>query len=66
MTTTPNLGLTQWELTDEIKMANFNSDNLKIDSAVAGKAPAFTYGTEDIEAGSASSEPNGTLHLVIE
>ena len=30
------------------------------------KAPAHTYGKEDIEAGSASTEPNGTLHLVIE
>ena len=31
-----------------------------------GAAPAHTYGTADIEAGSASTEPNGTLHLVIE
>lgn len=30
----------------------------------ASKAPAYTYGTEDIEAGSASSHPNGTLHFV--
>ena len=30
------------------------------------KAPAYTYGTEDIEAGSASTEPNGTLHFVYE
>ena len=29
-------------------------------------APALTWGTEDIEAGSPSTEPTGTLHLVIE
>lgn len=31
-----------------------------------GAAPAMTWGTEDIEAGSPSTEPTGTLHLVIE
>ena len=31
-----------------------------------GAAPAHTWGTADITAGSASTEPNGTLHLVIE
>lgn len=31
-----------------------------------GAAPQYTYGTEDIEAGSTSTEPNGTLHFVIE
>lgn len=29
-------------------------------------APAYTYGTEEIEAGSASTEPEGSLHFVIE
>lgn len=29
-------------------------------------APAHTWGTEDIEAGSPSNEPTGTIHLVIE
>lgn len=28
--------------------------------------PGYTYGTTDITAGSASTEPNGTLHFVIE
>ena len=28
--------------------------------------PAYTYGTEDIEAGSASAEPEGTIHFVYE
>ena len=32
----------------------------------AKKAPAYTYGTEDIEAGSASTAPTGTLHFVYE
>ena len=31
-----------------------------------GAAPAHTWGTEDIVAGSPSTEPTGTLHLVIE
>lgn len=31
-----------------------------------GKAPAYTYGTEDIEAGTASPHPTGTLHFVYE
>lgn len=34
--------------------------------AVGGVAPMYTYGTEDIEAGSASTEPEGSLHFVIE
>lgn len=29
-------------------------------------APAYTYGTEDIEAGSASTAKTGTLHFVYE
>lgn len=31
-----------------------------------GKAPAYTYGTADVEAGSASPYENGTLHFVYE
>lgn len=31
-----------------------------------GAAPAYTYGTEDIEAGSASTAATGTLHFVYE
>lgn len=31
-----------------------------------GKAPMYTYGTQDIEAGTASAEPEGTLHFVYE
>ena len=33
---------------------------------IGGVAPMYTYGIEDIEAGSASSEPEGSLHFVIE
>lgn len=33
---------------------------------VAEYAPPYTYGTEDIEAGSASTAPTGTLHFVYE
>lgn len=38
----------------------------EVNALLANKAPAHTYGTTDITAGSASSEPEGTLHLVIE
>lgn len=38
----------------------------EVNRLLAEKAPAHTYGTADIVAGSPSSEPNGTLHLVIE
>lgn len=31
-----------------------------------GAAPAYTYGTEEIKAGSTSTEAEGTLHFVIE
>ena len=37
---TPNYELNQWELTDKPQMADFNSDNEKIDTALAGKASA--------------------------
>lgn len=36
----------------------------ELTAAVAGKAPAYTYGTDDIIAGSASTYPTGTLHFV--
>ena len=35
---TANYGLSQWEDTDRILMENFNSDNSKIDTALAGLA----------------------------
>ena len=34
--------------------------------AEIGAAPAYTYGTEDIEAGTASPYPTGTLHFIYE
>ena len=34
--------------------------------AADGVAPMYTYGTEDIEPGSASTAANGTLHFVFE
>ena len=33
---------------------------------IVANTPAITYGTDDIEAGSASTEPEGSLHFVIE
>ena len=38
----------------------------EVNNLLAAKAPAYTYGTEDITAGSASAEPEGSLHFVIE
>jgi hypothetical protein len=38
----------------------------EVNALLATKAPAHTYSTTDVEAGSASSEPEGTLHLVLE
>lgn len=34
---TKNYGLSQWELTDDVRMEDFNADNAKIDAALAGK-----------------------------
>ena len=38
----------------------------EVNQLLATKAPFPTWGTEDIEAGSASSSPTGTIHYVIE
>lgn len=44
-----------------------NADtNAYLEAKFASKAPMWTYGTEDIQAGSASSAPTGSLHFVIE
>lgn len=37
MKQTEQYGLNQWELTDRIRMADFNADNAKIAAALAGK-----------------------------
>ena len=46
------------------------SSGASADAALAklhtAKAPMYTYGTEEIEAGSPSTEPEGSLHFVIE
>ena len=53
--------------TDQGKAYVQNADtNAYLEEQLASKAPAFTYGTDDITEGSASSEPEGTLHFVIE
>lgn len=38
----------------------------EVNASLSAKAPFPTWGTEDIEAGSASSSPTGTIHYVIE
>ena len=37
MTTTSNYKLSQWAATDPVRRSDFNSDNAKIDAAIAGK-----------------------------
>ena len=37
MKQTEHYGLSQWELTDRIQMEDFNADNAKLDTALAGK-----------------------------
>lgn len=52
--------------TDAGKAYVQNADtNAYLEGQFALKAPAHTYGVDDIEEGSASSEPEGTLHFVI-
>ena len=41
MQQTGNYGLNQWELTDRIRMEDFNGDNAKIDAALKGQADAL-------------------------
>lgn len=38
----------------------------EVDTKLGTKAPAYTYGTTDVQAGSASPYANGTLHFVYE
>lgn len=47
MNYTPNYQLNQWEATDQVKRADFNADNAKIDAAIlaARKAPCCIHGT---------------------
>lgn len=42
------------------------AQGFELKKLVDGKAPAYTYGTADIAAGSASTYPTGTLHFVYE
>ena len=49
-----------------IENGGTGADNAKDARENLGAAPAYTYGTEDIEAGSASTHANGTLHFVYE
>lgn len=39
---TQNYGLSQWELTDNVRMEDFNEDNAKIDAALAGMPRVIT------------------------
>lgn len=52
--------------TTPIEKGGTGADNAKEARENLGVAPAYTYGTTDIEAGSASTFENGTLHFVYE
>lgn len=43
-----------------------SSTATSVQTALADKAPKYYYGTDDITAGSVSSEPEGSLHFVYE
>lgn len=62
-TLTPNIGLIKPELSDPADITALNANWDKIDEKLA---TMITYGTEDVEAGSTSPYPDGTLYLVIE
>ena len=54
MQQTNNYGLNQWEMTDLIKMEDFNGDNSKIDAALKGQAAALAAETAAREAADAA------------
>ena len=55
------------DVSNAINIHNIDeSAHQDIRNLISNMAPAHTWSTEDIVAGSASTEPNGTLHLVIE
>ena len=59
----------QWKDGDVISVEalnNLEEGVAEANKTAEGKAPAYTYGTKDIEAGSASTEPEGTIHYVYE
>lgn len=45
MKQTEHYGLNQWELTDRIRMEDFNGDNEKVDAALKGQAEALAAET---------------------
>lgn len=50
MQQTSNYGMNQWELTDRIRMEDFNGDNAKIDAALKGQAEALAAETAERQA----------------
>ena len=50
MNQTENYGMNQWELTDRIRMEDFNGDNEKIDAALKSQAEALAAETAAREA----------------
>jgi len=54
MQTTPNYGLAQWELSDRIRMEDFNRDNLKIDTSMFGLDTSLSEVKETLSGISAS------------
>ena len=56
-------------VTGEVKKVGSPVDaytKVETDTLLNTKAPAYTYGTEDIEEGSASPYENGHIHFIYE
>lgn len=62
MKQTDQYGLNQWELSDRIRMEDFNADNLKIAQALAGKMGRF----EEIHTDASDHPSSGTAvnHII--
>ena len=64
MKQTSNYQLNQWEMTDRIRMEDFNGDNEKVDAALKGQAEALAAETAAREAGDTALTDKLGLHLL--
>ena len=64
MQQTGNYGLNQWELTDRIRMEDFNGDNAKIDAALKAQADALAEETAARAVLSAEAAKHGNCQVV--
>lgn len=64
MNQTENYGMNQWELTDRIRMEDFNGDNAKIDAALKSQAEALAAETAAREAADTALAEQVGLHTI--